>query len=187
MSLPRLIEDLEIDKVMALPLALQHYQLSREAIELEGLNVLKRHATLADGSRENRLIELLLSEDYAGSRDAPQLRHLAGVTAMRLALGAATADWHNDAARKMARQVPDGLWKRPGDNGQETWAIEYDAGSYWGSVIQEKGWAFHDRYDGQIWGCWNATRVKRLQEELERAGVPARVIKVHWWGHNQTD
>lgn len=182
MSLSGLIADLTVDKVMALSLALEHYRVSRAEIELEGLTLLQRHATLADGSRKEQLVELLVSDDFAMPLGATQLRHLAGVSAMRLALGAACNDWRNDAERKMARLVPDGLWERSSSMGRETWAIEYDANSYWGSVIHQKARAFHDEYDGQIWGCWNGSRVERLRQELHLAGVTATVIEVHWWG-----
>ena len=64
--------------------------------------------------------------------ERPALRHLAGITAMRHALGANADDWENHADRAAAPLIPDALWTPPEDHplAGGTVAIEYDAGSY---------------------------------------------------------
>lgn len=184
MSLGQLVRNLETDKVIAVPWALHHYGITREEIDGEGLEVVTRHMGLVHGRRAARTVELIISENYSdGTVDSPTLRHLAGVTAMRLSLGASPSHWRNDAQRKLATEQPDGYWNRHNSSNPATWSpIEFDAGSYGGKLIQDKGREFQDTYSGQqIWGSPTRTRVNFIRQQLELTGVAAQVVKVAWW------
>jgi hypothetical protein len=77
-----------------------------------------------------------------------QLRQLAGVAELRHSLGATEVAWKSDAQAKMSLEIPDALWHLP----RQVIAIEYDAGSYNPTQLENKASTFAKHYSAQIWG-----------------------------------
>jgi hypothetical protein len=94
-----------------------------------------------------------------------ELRHLAGVAEMRRQLQAETRDWQ--VIQHAAQTSPDAIWWR----GLETWAVEFDAGSYSRSVLLEKARAFQAGFDGQVWGVSSTSRTEMLSKITDSTPV----------------
>jgi len=181
MSLSQLASDLETDKVMAMGLAMHHYQLTRRQIIQEGFNVIRMPMQLVYGRQGGdnvQRVELLLNDQYAASTpSAPALRHLAGTTAIRLDIKANSEHWTNEADRPLSLQIPDGYWE---DHKSPPVPIEYDAGSYSQRQVISKAREF-DKYGLQLWGTASKTRQKRLTEWIHTLRVSYVVKYVPWW------
>ncbi len=88
------------------------------------------------------------------------LRHLSGVAAMRLALGA-PADpgvWAVDLDPVHPTVAPDAYWKR----GREVYAVEYDI-QYGFSLVREKLFGLAQGYDGVFWGVPDPLRQRAVK------------------------
>src|SRR5690606_22778705 len=130
--LDELLRDLEGDRVIAARLAHRHYRVPLKRARAEGLAVRTLQVPLTAGSRVARRVSVLLwpEERRLMRVKPPVIRHLAGVTACRLFLGAPIEFWRNDAGRPLGLLQPDGLWWQPHAGPDVAKAIEYDAGSY---------------------------------------------------------
>jgi len=181
MSLSQLAADLETDKVMAMGLAMHHYQLTRRQISQEGFNIIRMPMQLVYGRQGGdnvQRVELLLNDQYATRRpSAPSLRHLAGTTAVRLSVKAHAEHWSNDADRPLSLLMPDGYWA---DQKSPPVPIEYDAGSYSQRDVISKALEF-DKYGLQLWGTASKTRQKRITEWIHALRVRYVVKYVPWW------
>lgn len=181
MSLSQLAEDLETDKVMALALAMDHYQVTRCQISQEGFNIVERTMQLVHGRQgaDNiQRVELLVNDQYATrTPGAPALRHLAGTTAIRLNIKAKPEHWTNEADRPLSLLIPDGYWE---DQKSPPVPIEYDAGSYSQRDVISKALEF-DKYGLQLWGTASMTRQKRISEWIHALRVGYVVKYVPWW------
>jgi hypothetical protein len=111
---------------------------------------------------------------------ASTLRHLAGVTAMRLDFGAPTKLWTNAAGERDAGKQPDGLWAEPRAEGVFR-AIEYDSGSYGHAELVAKMKQFNDAYGMQFWGVASEARVETVERVLRELGCLGTVDYVPWW------
>lgn len=182
MSLAALERDLLVDRVISERHALEGYGVSAALAKRAGLGVLKRNIRLTYSARSEVAVSLIVWPEESRLRRSSgnTLRHLAGVTALRLFLGAAAEDWENEGGARLARHLPDGYWRRPDVHAGAVWAIEYDAGSYSPPQLLEKGKAFMSAHGYQVWGVASAARIRTVEAALSAIGAPRQVHCVPW-------
>lgn len=182
MSLAALERDLAVDRVISERHALEGYGVSAGRARRAGLGVLARNVRLSHSARSEAAVTLIVwpEEERLRRASGSTLRHLAGVTALRLFLGAAVQDWENEGGARLARHLPDGYWQRPDVHAGAVWAIEYDAGSYSSRQLLEKGQAFLASHGYQVWGVASAARVRMVEAALRAIDAPRQVHFVPW-------
>lgn len=99
-----------------------------------------------------------------------ELRHLAGVAEARRLLGASAGDWQ--VVGHAAVTSPDAVWRR----GLQTWAVEFDAGSYSLRTVREKARHFRAAYDGQVWAVASERRQRTLGAVLPDVPLVVRPV-----------
>jgi len=180
--LDELLRDLEGDRVIAARLAHRHYRVPLKRARAEGLAVRTLQVPLTAGSRVARRVSVLLwpEERRLMRVKPPVIRHLAGVTACRLYLGAPIELWHNDAGRPLGLLQPDGLWWQPHAGPDVAKAIEYDAGSYTRAQVVAKVAAFEKQFGYQVWGVAGPERSRFVRELLLETGSAGEAHHVPW-------
>ena len=106
-----------------------------------------------------------------------ELRHLAGLAAVRRKLGAAPEEWELDETVVHYDATPDARWRTP----RGVWAVEYDVG-YDEQRVRKKLLGFGRAYAGIVWGAPTRRRVERLGELVRQVGVqvPVRLVEAPW-------
>ncbi len=184
MGISSLESDLVVDRVIGANAARAHYGVSKERAAAAGLLVrelwLGRTArskvveaprpTVIVSPREKRLLT---------AREST-LRHLAGVTATRLHVGAPAAAWRNEGGAPLALLEPDGYWQRPDVYEGAVWAIEYDAGSYSSQQVRQKLLEFRRTHGYQVWGVASEKRVAIVERLRLETDSPGQVHYVPW-------
>lgn len=152
--------DLETDLALSERQVVRHYGLTLEACRESGLIVQSVFVAPTVHRKATREVNFVLLElrDFAPF----ELRHLAGIAETRHRLQADPRDWQ--VIQHAAQTSPDASWQR----GNETWAVEFDAGAYSRTTVLEKAQAFQAGFDGQIWACSSNTRQNTLQGWLEQ-------------------
>src|SRR5690606_13684952 len=180
--LDELLRDLEGDRVIAARLAHRHYRVPLKRARADGLAVRTLQVPPTAGSRVARRVSVLLwpEERRLLRVKPPVIRHLAGVTACRLYLGAPFELWHNDAGRPLGLLQPDGLWWQPHAGPDVAKAIEYDAGSYSRAQVVAKVEAFGRRFGYQIWGVAGRERSRFVRDLLLETGSAGEAHHVPW-------
>jgi len=180
MKIDELVSDLLVDKVISAGRARRHYGVNLAAAKRASLLLLKRHIPYSRTSRKAKQVTFLAVDRFYWQTSGNQLRHLAGVTALRLDNDVPVDSWLNEGGLPFSTGIPDGIWLRPeAPNG--AWALEYDAGSYTTDMIIEKAKTYANTYPKQIWGVAVPARVKRIAYALAIENIPARVEYSPWW------
>ena len=136
-----------------------HYGLEIAGCLERGLSVLELELAPTTSSTQKRPVQIVMLEPI--ERFDFEWRHLVGVAEIRHRLGANPEDWHG--LNHAAQTAPDAVWQR----GLETWAIEFDAGSYSRPVVAQKVLRFRAAYDHQIWATASEARARTLTPLLE--------------------
>ncbi len=183
MGIASLESDLVVDRLIGANAARAHYGVSKERAAAAGL--LLRELWL--GPTANSQVQppppaVILSprEKRLLTARESTLRHLAGVTATRLHVGAPAEAWRNEGGAPLALLEPDGYWQRPDVHEGAIWAIEYDAGSYSSKQLTEKMLAFRGAYGYQVWGVASAQRRQFVERHLLATDSPGQVHYVPW-------
>jgi hypothetical protein len=154
-----------LERALATDLALterqvrHHYGLGIAGCLERGLNVLELELAPTTSSTQKRLVKIVTLEPI--ERFDFEWRHLVGVAEMRQRLGANAENWQG--LNHAAQTAPDAVWQR----GLETWAIEFDAGSYSRAVVSQKVLRFRAAYDHQVWATASEARARTLTPLLE--------------------
>ena len=111
-----------------------------------------------------------------------QIIHEVGTAEMRAAIrGIQTGSWVSSASALAATSKPDAELTLGG----QTYAIEYDTGSYSSQRVEDKLKAFGP-YTHVFWGCSSLVRTRRLQERY-RTQARLTVFHVAWWAPRQSE
>jgi hypothetical protein len=150
----RLEQALTVDMALSERQVSQHYGLSLEACQKSGFKLQTVNIAPTARMKTTRAVNFVTLETL--EIPAFEFRHLAGIAEMRHQLGASLEDWelihHSD------RTSPDAIWQR----GLETWAVEFDAGSYSKRTVLEKIRSFRAGFDGQCWAVSSEARARFL-------------------------
>lgn len=173
-ALQQLKRDLRTDRVLTLTQVETRYQLGHLQLEAAGFLVFER---FVGTTRHTKVCShLFVAEDKKIlEQHENTLRHLAGVAAMRQALGAEAHTWSSAADASFALLRPDALWR----TSEGTVAIEFDAGSYDPEQLRSKVAAFSN-FAGQVWGAASRARAARLSRLLKGAANDALALHVSW-------
>jgi Replication-relaxation len=155
----RLERALQTDLALTERQVRHHYGLEIPDCLERGLSVLALELAPTTSSTQKRPVRIVTLEP--AERFDFEWRHLVGVAEMRHRLGANPEDWHG--LNHAAQTAPDAVWQR----GLETWAIEFDAGSYSRAVVAQKVLRFRAAYDHQIWATASEARARTLTPLLE--------------------
>jgi hypothetical protein len=169
---------LERDKVMSLGQCLRHYGLHKS--DLRKRFILKEEFLAETNySRHERTHLFVCRDEKIALHRGPALRHLAGLTEMRLMLKADPLSWHNHAERVNELLTPDGVWHLK----EQKVATEYDTGSYSLTQLKAKMKSYRRRYTHQVWGTPSARRVEKLESLFADLGLEDRAVVLHapWW------
>jgi Replication-relaxation len=154
----KLEQALTVDMALSERQVARHYRLSLEACRKAGFNIQTVNVAPTARMKVTRAVNFVTLESI--EIPAFEFRHLAGIAEMRYQLGARLADWrlvhHSD------HTSPDAIWQR----GLETWAVEFDAGSYSQQTILEKVRSFRAGFDGQCWAVASESRARFLARVL---------------------
>jgi Replication-relaxation len=152
--IPHLEQALTVDVALSERQLARHYGLSLEVCRRAGLNIQTVNVAPTARMKVTRAVNFVTLETL--EIPAFEFRHLAGIAEMRHQLGAGLEDWtlvhHTD------HTSPDAIWRR----GLETWAVEFDAGSYSQKTILEKVRSFRAGFDGQCWAVASEARARFL-------------------------
>jgi Replication-relaxation len=169
---------LQRDKVMSLGQCLHHYNVTRS--ELDKQFILKEDfLSETNYTRHSSRFTFVCRDKKTAQRQGSSLRHLAGVTEMRLLLKADPLSWRNQGGRVNSLLIPDGIWHQ----GRTKIAIEYDTGSYSKEQLEQKISAYQRHYLQQIWGTPSVKRLEKLNAMFLEAGLGewAQVLYAPWW------
>jgi hypothetical protein len=154
----RLEQALTVDLALSERQVVRHYGLSLEACRKADFQIQTVDVAPTARMKVTRAVNFVTLETL--ELPAFEFRHLAGIAEMRYQLGARLADWslvhHSD------HTSPDAIWQR----GLETWAVEFDAGSYSQKTILEKVRSFRAGFDGQCWAVASEARARFLAAVL---------------------
>jgi hypothetical protein len=149
---------LTVDVALSERQVTRHYGLSLEACQKSGFEIQTVNVAPTARMKTTRDVNFVMLEPL--ELPAFEFRHLAGIAEMRHQLGAKLKDWslvhHSD------HTSPDAIWQR----GLETWAVEFDAGSYSQKTILEKVRSFRAGFDGQCWAVSSDARARFLGRVL---------------------
>ncbi len=146
----------------------------RDVLMAKGYAIPARTSYTYYGVRAKRYVFYSLSKRYCFDRPN-DLRHLAGLAAMRHMLDAPEDQWSIPQTNQRKYGVPDGVWKY----GERRLAIEFDAGGYSKTQVVEKAFNFSS-YHEQVWGTQVPGRKKYLEGILGTLGVTYNVLDVQW-------
>lgn len=182
-ALNRLLDDLDHDRVTTSALARRVYHVTITAAAEAGVTVFARPVEKTVHARRTPAVRFFAANPRDERIGAPALRHLAGITATRHALGALAVDWENHADRVAAPLVPDALWTPPDGHplAGGTVAIEYDAGSYGPHRRYEKMAEFERAFAAQVWAASTGARAETLRRTAATHGIDVTVVVVPWW------
>lgn len=182
-ALNRLLDDLEHDRVTTSALARRVYHVAITAAAEAGITVFTRPVERTVHARRTPAVRFFAATARDERIGAPALRHLAGITATRHALGANAVDWENHADRVAAPLVPDALWTPPEGHplAGRTVAIEYDAGSYGPQRRYDKMSEFERSFAAQIWSAATDARADTLRRTAATHGIDVTVVVAPWW------
>jgi hypothetical protein len=156
--IPHLEQALTVDVALSERQVARHYGLSLEVCRKAGFEIQIVNVAPTARMKVTRAVNFVMIEPL--EIPAFEFRHLAGIAEMRHQLGAKIGDWslmhHSD------HTSPDAIWQR----GLETWAVEFDAGSYSQKTILEKARSFRAGFDGQCWAVSSEARARFLGEVL---------------------
>jgi hypothetical protein len=155
----RLERALQTDLALSQGQVRQHFGLEIAGCLERGLSVLELELAPTTSSTHKRPVRIVMLEPI--ERFDFEWRHLVGVAEMRHQLGANPEDWQG--LNHAPQTAPDAVWQR----GLETWAIEFDAGSYSRAVVSQKVLRFRAAYDHQIWATASEARARTLTPLLE--------------------
>lgn len=182
MGIAKLKADLAVDRVIGAETARTHYGVTPRRARAAGLPVRRlwiKRTTSSYHSEEFDVIVSPRAKRLLTAREST-LRHLAGVTATRLFLGAPSGAWRNEGGAPLALLQPDGYWSRPDVFEGAEWAIEYDAGSYSGDQVRQKMLAFRRTHGYQVWGVASERRRDFVKRLLLETDSPGQVHYVPW-------
>ncbi len=149
---------LTVDVALSERQVARHYGLSLEACRKAGFEIQTVNVAPTARMKVTRAVNFVTLETL--ELPAFEFRHLAGIAEMRYQLGAKLEEWelihHSD------HTSPDAIWQR----GLETWAVEFDAGSYSQKTILEKVRSFRAGFDGQCWAVASEARARFLSRVL---------------------
>jgi hypothetical protein len=157
---------LEVDLALSERQVWRHYGLNLGQCEQAGLSITR--ALIAPTAKMRHPREVAFVSLEPQTRVGFELRHLAGVAEMRHSLYAAPEDWQ--VIEHAAITSPDAIWYQD----LETWAVEFDAGSYSLRTVLEKQQHFRAAFDGQVWGVASEARAATLYSVLK-----ARLLVIH--------
>lgn len=182
-ALNRLLDDLAHDRVTTSALARRVYHVTIIAAAGAGVTVFTRPVEKTVHARRTPAVRFFAANPRDARIGAPALRHLAGITATRHALGAHAADWENHADRVAAPLVPDALWTPPEGHplAGGTVAIEYDASSYGPQRRYEKMSEFQRAFAAQVWSAATDARAGTLRRTATTHGIDVTVLVAPWW------
>ena len=182
MGIERLKTDLVVDRVIGAGAARSHYGVSTARARAAGLFVCRLLVGVTARSRRAERVHVIVSplEDRLVHARESTVRHLAGVTATRLHVGAPAGAWRNEGGAPLALLQPDGFWRRPDVHDDALWAIEYDAGSYSSKQIRLKMLEFRRTYGYQVWGVASEARREFVLGHLLATDSPGQVHHVPW-------
>lgn len=171
-----------MDRVIGANASRAHYGVSPERAAAAGLLVCELSLGPTANSLVAEPVKVIVSPRQKRLMTAKEstLRHLAGVTATRLHMGASTAAWRNEGGAPLALLEPDGYWRRPDVFAGAVWAIEYDAGSYSSKQLTEKMRTFRREYGYQVWGVASEKRREFVERHLLATDSPGQVHYVPW-------
>lgn len=183
MGLSSLESDLVVDRVIGANAARAHYGVSKEHAAAAGLLVRELWlGPTANSQMQRPPPKVILSprEKRLLTARESTLRHLAGVTATRLHVGAPVAAWRNEGGAPLTLLEPDGYWQRPDVHEGAVWAIEYDAGSYSSKQVTQKMLEFRRTHGYQVWGVASEKRVALVERLRLETDSPGQVHFVPW-------
>ena len=155
----RLEQALEVDLALSERQVWRHYGLNLEQCEQAGLSITRALIAPTVKMRHPREVAFVSLEPQ--TRVGFELRHLAGIAEMRQSLHVQPEDWQ--VIEHAASISPDAIWQR----NLETWAVEFDSGSYSLRTILEKQQHFRAAFDGQVWGVASEARGAKLYSVLK--------------------
>jgi Replication-relaxation len=162
----RLEQALTVDMALSERQVARQYGLSLEACRKAGFEIQTVNVAPTARMKVTRAVKFITLEPL--ELPAFEFRHLAGIAEMRYQLGARLEDWrlvhHSD------HTSPDAIWQR----GLETWAVEFDAGSYSQKTILEKVRSFRAGFDGQHWAVASDARARFLAGVLLEKPIVVR-------------
>lgn len=184
MAIEKLKADLVVDRVIGASAARAHYGVSKERAAAAGLLVrelwLGRTARSKVAEEPRPTVIVSPREKRLLTARESTLRHLAGVTATRLHVGAPAAAWRNEGGAPLALLEPDGYWQRPDVHEGAVWAIEYDTGSYSSKQVRQKMLEFRRTHGYQVWGVASEKRVPLVERLRLGTDSPGQVHYVPW-------
>jgi len=170
---------LEVDRALTLEQAARWYGVRRPA-DLP-LGVFLREVELRPGrdsvpSAAARVAFLVREGSPEAELEGFELRHLAGLAAMRRHLRAAPEEWRLDETVVHYDSTPDALWYPRGGG---VWAVEYDVG-YDRKRVRAKLRAFARNYTGVVWGVHAKERARTVSALALELGVSLRLVVAPW-------
>ena len=150
---------LEVDLALSERQVWRHYGLKLEQCQQAGLSITRALIAPTVKMRHPREVAFVSLEPQ--TRVGFELRHLAGVAEMRHSLYAQPEDWQ--VIEHAPSISPDAIWYQD----FETWAVEFDAGSYSLKTVFEKQQHFRAAFDGQVWGVASEARAGTLSSVLK--------------------
>jgi hypothetical protein len=142
--------DLETDLALSERQMFRHHGITLEDCLRSGLAVQPVLIAPTVHRKATRAVNFVMLEPH--DFQPFEFRHLAATAEIRHQLQVDARDWQ--VIQQAAQTSPDAIWHR----GLETWAVEFDAGSYSRSVLLEKAQAFRAGFDGQVWAVSSRAR-----------------------------
>lgn len=152
---------LETDVALSERQVVRHYGASLEDCLAAGFIVHSARIAPTVHRKATRAVNFVMLEPH--DLEGFELRHLAGVAAVRHQVCADPRDWQ--VVRHADHTSPDAIWHR----GLETWAVEFDAGAYSRAVLLEKAQSFRAGFDAQVWGVASSARATTLRTILRES------------------
>lgn len=178
-DLAQAVAALRVDRVVATQQVPKLYGVTRSALVKAG--ALTRFERVRGSGRATKVhtVEFVSFAPHLPKMQPMQLVHCAGTAALRGALGASHEAWRAEAGAFGATFQPDAVWLRP----EGETAIEYDTGWYKATTVRDKAGTFEAFAGGQVWGVATASRVRFVERETRKAGVPdVPVLHAPWFG-----
>jgi hypothetical protein len=147
-------QTLTVDVALSERQVARHYGLSLEACRKAGCKIQTVNVAPTVRMKVTRAVNFIMLETL--ELPAFEFRHLAGIAEMRYQVSAKLEDW--SLVHHSYHTSPDAIWRR----GLETWAVEFDAGSYSQKTILEKVRSFKAGFDGQCWAVASEARAEFL-------------------------
>jgi hypothetical protein len=167
---------LECDGVLTAEQLRRHHQCLLKQIKRAGGKVATVPVTATRYATCVHTVRFVTLETRLLSLPGTELRHLAGLAELRALLDAPTTAWTRHEGLAHSKGRPDALWHE----GEQTKAIEFDAGGYSQTKLLKKMLAFRAWSDEQVWGSASQAHAERIQSVAEKSFTPVRVLVVAW-------